>query len=97
MDYFERRRRGTPTTSTWPKLMKHPNWHQFPSWEPKLISEEFPELDPLCADVLERMLQLDPTKRITASEALCHPFFRERIQRGRSRDQSMKRLVAVGH
>eukprot|EP00189_Rhodosorus_marinus_P004307 CAMPEP_0113965738 /NCGR_PEP_ID=MMETSP0011_2-20120614/7922_1 /TAXON_ID=101924 /ORGANISM="Rhodosorus marinus" /LENGTH=310 /DNA_ID=CAMNT_0000978305 /DNA_START=180 /DNA_END=1109 /DNA_ORIENTATION=+ /assembly_acc=CAM_ASM_000156 len=87
------RRRGTPTTSTWPKLMKHPNWHQFPSWEPKLISEEFPELDPLCADVLERMLQLDPTKRITASEALCHPFFRERIQRGRSRDQSMKRLV----
>lgn len=37
----------------------------------------FPEAEPLALDVLERMLCFDPDKRITAVEALAHPYFRD--------------------
>ncbi|KAK8795717.1 hypothetical protein WA158_000373 [Blastocystis sp. Blastoise] len=35
----------------------------------------FPGINPLAADLLERLLCFDPRKRITAGEALCHPYF----------------------
>ncbi|XP_057977987.1 mitogen-activated protein kinase homolog NTF3-like [Malania oleifera] len=34
----------------------------------------FPEADPLAIDLLERMLVFDPSKRITAADALQHPY-----------------------
>jgi len=37
----------------------------------------FPEAEPLALAVLERMLCFDPAKRITAVEALAHPYFRD--------------------
>lgn len=31
--------------------------------------------DPQAADLVQRLLQLDPARRLTAAEVLCHPFF----------------------
>ncbi|KAK6125651.1 hypothetical protein DH2020_040600 [Rehmannia glutinosa] len=34
----------------------------------------YPKADPLAIDLLEKLLVFDPSKRITATEALCHPY-----------------------
>jgi serine/threonine protein kinase len=34
-------------------------------------------MNPKGLDLLERMLEYDPSKRITAAEALEHPYFKE--------------------
>lgn len=69
---------GTPSEEDWPemkdlefyKLMTH-----IPHYPPNL--EQHTELpsDSLELDLLKRMLCYDPTKRITAAEALKHPLF----------------------
>jgi len=38
------------------------------------FSHLFPQADPLAIDLLQKMLVFDPTKRITVSEALQHPY-----------------------
>lgn len=38
------------------------------------FSRLYPQADPLAIDLLQRMLVFDPTKRITVSEALQHPY-----------------------
>lgn len=34
----------------------------------------FPDANPLAIDLLEKMLQFNPAKRITVEEALAHPY-----------------------
>jgi serine/threonine protein kinase len=38
------------------------------------FAQKFPEADPLAIDLLEKMLQFDPRKRIDVHEALKHPW-----------------------
>ena len=44
--------------------------------EPKKLQSLYPAADPVAIDLLERMLKFNPRRRITASEALDHEFFR---------------------
>lgn len=39
-----------------------------------LKSAEYDSVDPLAMDLLEKMLKVDPSERITASEVLRDPF-----------------------
>ncbi len=46
------------------------------------LQSSFPRMDPQCIDLITQMLQFDPSRRISASAALSHPFFNEIKQKG---------------
>ncbi|CAO3594433.1 unnamed protein product [Absidia cylindrospora] len=51
--------------------------HKFPQIKPHPLQKIFVGACEEAVDLLSRMLLYDPRKRITAIEALCHPFFDE--------------------
>ena len=70
---------GTPTEETYPKLEFLPLWnseeHEFK--EGKGLRKEMKDLDDVGFDLLMKFLQIDPDKRISADEALQHPYFND--------------------
>ncbi|KAI3816250.1 hypothetical protein L1987_15943 [Smallanthus sonchifolius] len=66
---------GTPSEEIWPGVSELKDWHEFPQWKPKLISTSVPNLDQDGLDLLWRMLQYEPSKRISAKKAMEHPYF----------------------
>lgn len=58
---------GTPTESVWPGVTSLPDFKlTFPRWNPVPLEIQCPNLCSKGIDLLSKMLQLDPTKRITA-------------------------------
>lgn len=47
---------------------------QLPRSATQPLAEKFPEVSPLAMDLIAKMLTFDPSKRITAEEALAHPY-----------------------
>jgi len=67
---------GTPTEETWPGVSALPDFKStFPKWKRKNLRELIPGLCELGCDLLSRMLEYEPGKRISAKEALRHPYF----------------------
>jgi cyclin-dependent kinase len=69
---------GTPTLSDYPGIVElpeyNPNMPRYPS--PKNgIASLVPTLDASGVDLFTQMVQYDPARRITAQNALKHPFF----------------------
>ena len=70
---------GTPTEKTCPKYMEYSGWKD-DNWEVyygKDLKEVLPTLDDNGIDLLKKLLELDPEKRILSTEALEHPFFKD--------------------
>ena len=70
---------GTPTEKTYPMYMKYSEWKK-ETWEvyyPKNLKEILPTLSDDGIDLLKKLLELDPEKRINATDALEHPFFKD--------------------
>ena len=65
---------GTPTEADWPEesqvLRKN-----FPDTRGSGLANRVIGVEPEALDLLQKMLHFDPKKRITASEALVHPYF----------------------
>ncbi|ORE18705.1 Pkinase-domain-containing protein [Rhizopus microsporus] len=69
---------GTPTEETWPKVSQLPEYKRDFEIFPRIPLETLlPKLDSLGIDLLKRLLEYPPEKRITASDALQHPYFDE--------------------
>lgn len=69
---------GTPPIEEWPESCSLP-WNTFANRAPTSWYAVVPtaEFCPLAKQLLELMLAFDPSRRVTASEALQHPYFRD--------------------
>ncbi|GJW63746.1 cyclin-dependent kinase B2-2 [Tanacetum coccineum] len=68
---------GTPNEEIWPGVSKHKDWHEYPQWKPKSISTSVPNLDKEGLDLLAKMFEYEPSRRISAKKAMEHPYFND--------------------
>ncbi|KAK4717845.1 hypothetical protein R3W88_016183 [Solanum pinnatisectum] len=68
---------GTPTESDLSFLRNEDAKRyvrQLPRHPRQQLAKVFPHVNPLAIDLVDKMLTLDPTRRITVEEALAHPY-----------------------
>lgn len=69
---------GTPSERTWPGLTQFPEYKSnFQVYATQDLRQILPQIDSTGIDLLQRMLQLRPELRISAHEALNHPWFHD--------------------
>ena len=67
---------GTPNQKSWPGIIDLPDYKwTFPQWKPGGLKKLVENIDDLGVDLLGKLLEYDPVRRITAEEALEHPYF----------------------
>ncbi|KAF2269696.1 Pkinase-domain-containing protein [Lojkania enalia] len=67
---------GTPTEQDWPGVTSFPDFKpSFPKWGRTDIAEVCTTLDDLGLDLLDALLVYDPAGRISAKQAVQHPYF----------------------
>jgi len=69
---------GTPSDGEWAGVSALPDFKTvFPKWRKVPMQELIPGMEPNGIDLLERMLIYEPLERVSAKQALMHPFFDE--------------------
>ena len=70
---------GTPNDTTWPGVSQYQEYHNkpYPAYNAQDMVQLLPMIDPLGMDLLNKMLVYQPEGRITAKDALEHPYFEE--------------------
>ena len=65
---------GTPTEEVWPGLTSLPSYMEFGRVEPTPLAKRFPAASARAVDLIAGMLAYDPAKRLSAQQALEHPY-----------------------
>ena len=76
---------GTPTPEIYPGIVELPEYNPNFAVSPPVeggLAALMPSMTPVMLDLASRLLQYDPNKRISAKEALSHPFFKEIVDAG---------------
>ncbi|KAL5664626.1 hypothetical protein ACJX0J_024734, partial [Zea mays] len=69
---------GTPNEQSWPVVSCLPDFKTaFPKWQSQDLATIVPNLEPAGLDLLSKMLRYEPSKRITARQALEHEYFKD--------------------
>ncbi|GAX74697.1 hypothetical protein CEUSTIGMA_g2145.t1 [Chlamydomonas eustigma] len=66
---------GTPTEENWPGVTRLRDWHEWPQWQAQDLKRIFPTLEAEGLDLMKKMFEYDPGRRISAKDALQHPYF----------------------
>ncbi|KAJ4299083.1 Cyclin-dependent kinase catalytic subunit [Kalmusia sp. IMI 367209] len=67
---------GTPTEQDWPGVTSFPDYKaSFPKWNKQDIAGTVTSLDDYGLDLLDALLVYDPAGRISAKQAVIHPYF----------------------
>jgi len=67
---------GTPTEDIWPGVSSYRDFKTtFPRWTSRPLSQVIPDLGSDGIDLLSQMLVYEPSKRVSAVEAMKHPYF----------------------
>lgn len=89
---------GTPPPEMMAKLKKrsqHMNF-DFPTKEGTGIAKLIPHVSPECVELISKLLAYSPEERISARQALKHPYFRE-IREAEKRQKAMIAPDVSGH
>jgi negative regulator of PHO system len=81
---------GTPSERTWPGISSYTEYKtNFQMYATQDLRVILPQIDPSGIDLLQRMLQLRPELRISAHDALNHPWFNDVISQMRQPPQQI--------
>jgi len=70
--------RGTPDPELWPQMKELPLFKaDFPKYKGEPLNKLVPGLDEEGLDLLDKMLRANPAERITAKEAMSHPYLKD--------------------
>jgi len=73
--------KGTPNKDRWPDAKRLPNYSEaFPRWRPLPLFAVLDNLPPPFINLIERLTELDPKKRISPGEALKHRYFQTNLE-----------------
>lgn len=83
---------GVPQRELLDKFKKHSTHidFNFPPKEGTGIAKLIPHVSPECLDLIEKLLIYNPDDRVSAKEALKHPYFRDLYEQD-------KRLLYIDH
>lgn len=67
---------GTPSERSWPGISQFPEYKSnFTVYHTQDIRNYLPQIDPVGLQLISSMLQLRPELRVSAQQALQHPWF----------------------
>lgn len=70
--------RATPTVDQWPGLKDLPLYKpDYPVYKGEPLEKLVPNLGTQGLDLLDKMLKCNPNERITAKEAMNHPYLKD--------------------